>query len=160
MLTLDTLARMADRMPSEPFGDGGRPPFRRPDPSRSRWVVLPTVADEVTRALGLFAASLGAFVALITAGGVLANYGLELAGGAPPPLDDVARTALWLAAWTAAIFAPFAAVGLAREVRRYRAVRAQVGPGGWLGPGPTLSSADGTVTVHLAADRRLGASPR
>ncbi len=160
MLTLDALARMADRMPSEPLGDGGRPPYRRPDPSRSRWVELPPVADEGTRALGLFLAGVGACVSVITAGGVLATYGLELAAGAWPSLDVLCRTALWLAGCTAAMLGPFAAIGLTRELLRYRAVRARVGPGGWLGPGATLSSADGTVTVHLDAGRQRGASPR
>lgn len=60
MLTLDVLARMADRTPSEPLGDGGRPPSRRPDPSRARSVELPPDGDEGARALGLFLAGVGA----------------------------------------------------------------------------------------------------
>lgn len=72
MLTLDTLRRMADRMPSEPVGDSGKPLYRRPDPDRRvRVVALPTVRDEARRAMSLFGFVVAVALVMLDASGVL-----------------------------------------------------------------------------------------
>ncbi|MEZ4339606.1 MAG: hypothetical protein R3B82_23530, partial [Sandaracinaceae bacterium] len=118
MLTLDTLRRMADRMPTEPEGGSGGTPFRRPDPVlRTRELRLPSVHDERRRAAGLFAFAVTVALAVLVPVGVLVTHAEGLLSG---HVDYAAllRSALWFAGWTVAFVTPFAAVGLAREVKR------------------------------------------
>ena len=128
MLTLDTLARMATRMPSEPGASPSDPPYRRPDPMRVRQVSLPTVRDETWRALRLFAFGVTIAVVTMTLTGVIATHVGQVAEGAALDTGLLLRTALWYAGWTLLFVAPPTAWALWREVRRFRAIREFVGP--------------------------------
>ncbi|HJL19545.1 MAG TPA: hypothetical protein RMH99_28035 [Sandaracinaceae bacterium LLY-WYZ-13_1] len=149
MLTLDALRRTAERMPSEPASDGGKPPYRRPDDARRRRVTLPPVAEEVRRAVGLFAFVVGVAVAVLTAAGLVVAHGRALAEGRLPEVSVLRETALWYAGWTALLVGPFAAAGLGRELLRYRAVRDALGPSAWLDARGRLTSEDGSRTVRV-----------
>ncbi|MCB9593368.1 MAG: hypothetical protein H6719_11610 [Sandaracinaceae bacterium] len=161
MLTLDTLRRMADRMPTEPQGSSGEPPFRRPDAAlRTRELRLPTVRDEARRARRLFAFVVIVALAVLVPAGVLVNHAADLWAGTASPAA-VLRTALWLAAWTAAGIVPFAGFGLWREVRRFREARERVGDLVTLESSGILRSADGERTYPLGASRaRVSAARR
>ena len=90
MLTLDTLRRMADRMPTELSGASGKPPYRRPDVRlRGREGTLPSVRDEARRAGGLFAFVLFVAVAVFVPVGVLVSLGGPPQHGRPALLAAV-----------------------------------------------------------------------
>ncbi len=155
MLTLDVLARMAERMPSEPAGEAGKSAYRRPDEEcRIRAVTLPPVEEERRAALRLFATVVGGGVSVLTLGGLAVTYVGEVAMGAWPTLEALARTATWYGGWSTLGLASFAGLGLWRELRRYRRVRARIGPCGWLASDGTLSSEDGRRAVCIR--RSLG----
>ncbi len=149
MLTLDTLRRMADRMPNEPVGDSGTPPYRRPDAgARVRRVSLPSVRDEARRAAGLFGFVVVVAVATLAPVGVVATHATELwAGNADP--SSMIRTGLWFVGWTLAFIAPFAGFGLFRELSRYRRARARLGESAMLDASGVLRSDDGEQAWSL-----------
>ena len=148
MLTLDALRRMADRMPTEPVGNSGGPPFRKPDVDlRTREVRLPRVREEARRAAGLFAfVVIVALVAVVPAG-VLVTHAADFTTGVDPV--RLGATARWFAGWTLLFIVPFAGIGLVREVLRLRRVRRRIGDVGILGADGRLRSVDGERTVQL-----------
>lgn len=149
MLTLDTLRRMADRMPSEPEGGSGGPPFRRPDAKlRTRELRLPSVRDERRRAVRLFAFAVTVSLAVLVPVGVIVTHAEDLVGG-HLVYRELLHTALWYAGWTALLVVPFAAIGLGREVRRFERARERVGEDVTLDSSGLLRSADGHRTWPL-----------
>lgn len=149
MMTLDTLARMADRMSSELDRGGSRPPYRRADAELMvRQVSLPPLAEERRRAGAIFLFVVGVAVAVFTVTGVLVTQGAALAEGTVG-LDVLLRTALAFALGTAAIVIPFAGLGVWRELSRYRRVRAAFGPTAWLDREGRLRSEDGARVLSL-----------
>lgn len=149
MLTLDTLARMADRMPTEMSGTSGAPPFRMPDSEcRLREVSLPTVAEEAGRAAQLFAFVVSVAVLTFSSVGVMVGHADELLGGHVPESGALLSTALWYAGWTAMLIVPFAALGLGRELVRYHRVRQTVGDSAWLDARGWLHSESGRVALR------------
>jgi hypothetical protein len=152
MLTLDALARMATRMPTEPAGDAGRPPYRRGDPDAlRRAVALPSVADETRRALGLFLLVVGTATTVVAVTGTALTHGWRFAQGEAGTLLELGGTALWFALWTALIIGPLAAVGLVREVRRFAKVRRAIGADAWLDVRGELTSLDGSCRRQLGS---------
>ena len=154
MLTLDTLRKMAARMPDELGEAEPRPPYGRADAGQPRRVTLPSVQEETRRALAMFAFFVGAAVSVLTTAGLLCTFGGALADGVMPTGAAVLATALWYAGWSAAFAAPFAAFGLWREVRRYRAARELLGPVAWLDPAGWLWSEDRTRRYALTSAGR------
>jgi len=149
MLTLDTLARMADRMPSEPHGDSGSPPFRAPDRRlRIREVSLPTVADETRRATGLFGFFVSVALLTLVPTGVVVTHALDFYAG-HVPLAEISNTALWFGLATLLFTVPFAGIGLIREVRRYRRARALLGASVVVHTSGLLRSEDGSASYQL-----------
>ncbi len=149
MLTLDTLRRMADRMPTELDGASSGQPFRRPDEVlRRRELRLPSVRDERRRAFGLFAFALTVALAALVPVGVLACHAEDLFAGRVAG-EALLRTASWYAVWTAALVAPLAGFGLAREVRRFARARARLGEHVTLESSGILRSADGERSYPL-----------
>jgi len=148
MLTLDALRRMADRMPTEPVGDSGGPPFRKPDAAlRTREVRLPLVREEARRAAGLFGFVVVVALAAVVPAGVLVTHAAEFSGGVDPA--RLFATARWFAGWTLVFIVPFAGIGLVREVLRLRRVRRRIGEVGVLGADGSLRSLDGERAVRL-----------
>ncbi|MFK7988586.1 MAG: hypothetical protein AB8I08_21380 [Sandaracinaceae bacterium] len=149
MLTLDTLARMADRMPTEMSGTSGAPPFRVPDAEcRLREVALPTVAEEAGRAARIFAFVVSVAVLTFSSVGVLVGHADELLAGHIPTSGALLSTALWYAGWTAMLIVPFAALGLVRELLRFHRVRQTVGDSAWLDARGWLHSESGRVALR------------
>lgn len=147
MLTLDALARMARRMPSEHAGEGR---YRRPDDGlRTRSVILPTPREERRRALGLFLLAVGLSAAVLTPTGVLVTHGADLLAGSAPDPTRLLRTAGWFLAATLAFVVPFAAIGLWRELRRFRRVRRAIGERALIDARGVLRSEDGTRSWPL-----------
>jgi len=148
MLTLDALRRMADRMPTEPAGDSGGPPFRKPDAAlRTREIRLPGVREEARRAAGLFAFMVIVALVAVVPAGVLVTHAADFATGVDPA--RLWSTARWFAGWTLVFIVPFAGIGLVREVLRLRRVRRRVGDVGILTADGCLRSVDGERTVRL-----------
>ncbi len=146
MLTLDALARMARRMPEESLGDG----YRRPDPGlRTRVVSLPTPREEARRARGLFALAVGLAAAVLTPTGVLCVHGAALLEGHAPAPGALLTTGAWFLGAALALMVPFAALGLLREVRRFRRARELLGPRAILDASGVLRSEDGERTFRL-----------
>ncbi|MBX3272866.1 MAG: hypothetical protein KF729_21570 [Sandaracinaceae bacterium] len=149
MLTLDSLRRMAERMPSEPVGGSGEPLYRRPDPARTRALRLPTVREEARRAAGSFAfVVLVALAVLVPAGLVAIHLGDLVAGRVITP-SALGRSAAWLAAVLAALVVPFAGLGLAAEVVRFSRARAVLGERVVLDATGVLRRADGGASLRL-----------
>jgi len=149
MLTLDALARMSDRMPSEPHGLSGSPPYRSPDAHlRTREVRLPTVAQETHRALRSF--SFFVIVAMITLvpTGVFVTHALDLYEGRLI-LGELSRTAGFFALSTALFVVPFAGIGFARELHRFRRARRLLGVDVVIDGSGRVTSSDGTASVQL-----------
>ena len=154
MLTLDTLQRMADRMPGEPAGDAGAAPFRRPDAElRTREVQLPSVRDEARRAGSLFAFLVIVSLTVSVPVGVLVTHLADFWAG-HFEAARVLHTALWFGGWTLLFIVPFAGFGLIRELYRYRDARARLGDRATLASNGLLRSQDGLRTYPLSARDR------
>jgi len=135
MLTLDVLAKMARRMAAEPTADGA---YRRPDQgTRTRTVDL------------LFGLAVGLSALVLTPTGVLVTHGAELLAGQVPEPLALLRTGAWFLGATLLFIVPFSAIGLWREVRRYRRVRQRLGERAILEPSGVLRSEDGSRRWRL-----------
>lgn len=149
MLTLDALRRMADRMPSEPAGDSGTPTYRRPDGTlRTREVRLPPVREETRRAAGIFGFLVVVSLLAVVPAGIFVTHAEAFLAGRFEA-DSILATARWLAGWTLLFIVPFAGVGLAREVVRFRQARRRLGEVATLDCSGTLTSHDGSCRVRL-----------
>ena len=153
MMTLDTLARMAERMPSEPAPDAGSPPYRFPDKNaRIRAVNLPSLRDEKRRAVGIFTFVLGSAALTMTLAGMVATGGSALLDGEALQWAALSTAGAWYALSAVAFLGPIAAFALLREVRRYKEARNALGAEAWLDTHGYLHSVDGSVKIS-AADR-------
>lgn len=147
MLTLDALAAMARRMSSELDEEGA---YRHPDEGlRTRAVELPHPKEEERRAWGLFGFAVGLSAAVLTPVGVLATHGQALFAGEAPEPATLLHTGLWFLAATLVFVVPLAAVGLVREVRRYRRVHQAIGERATIDCQGRLRSEDGLRTWPL-----------
>lgn len=147
MLTLDALARMARKMSTEAEDDGV---YRHPDKGlRTRAVTLPPPKEEARRAWGLFGLVVGLSTAALTPVGVLVTHGEELLAAQAPDPGAILRTGLWFLGATLLFIVPFAAIGLVREVRRYRRVHEAIGERATIDTSGRLRSEDGSRTWPL-----------
>ncbi|MEQ9072361.1 MAG: hypothetical protein RLP09_00815 [Sandaracinaceae bacterium] len=142
MLTLDALRRMADRMPAELDLATDRPPYGRGGHGQPRRVTLPPIREEVRRAVALFLFFVSVAVTVLTTAGLLTTHASALVDGQLPSHEVLVSTGLWFAGWSASLAAPFAALGLGREVRRYVRARRLLGPVAWLDPAGWLWNED------------------
>lgn len=160
MLTLDTLRRMAERMPAELDRAADRAPYGRGGDGQPRRVTLPPVREEVRRASGLFVFFVGVAVTTLTILGLLCAHASAMIAGQMPTGAALLTSGLWFAGWSAAFTVPFAAIGLWREVRRYARARRTLGPVAWLDPEGWLWSEDRSTRWPLRPRRAINAAGR